>query len=155
MNRLNPLNQTDGADRRRRGFTLVEITVAIGLFGFIMLGLAAIASISSRGGYTSKQRTIATYLATQMLETLCAGNIPADDANMLAFDGVDTSNTYPTGSIAAIWAEEIRTRLRNSDARGTIAVESNSPVAGKYRVTVEVFWPTRSGESSVTIVGVR
>lgn len=155
MIRLN--RKGGGADRRRRGFTLIEITVAMGLLAVIMLGLAATAGISTRGGAMSRRRTGATYLASQMLETLCAGNI----ANITTFNGDDTSlgvSTYPAGEETDLWGQRIVQQL-GAGASGTIAVVGNGddPTVppGKLRITVTVAWPLFGRNHSVQMVGVR
>ena len=155
MNRLNL--KGGGADRRRRGFTLIEITVAMGLLAVIMLGLAATAGISTRGGAMSRQRTRATYLASQMLETLCAGNI----ADITPFNGDDTSlaiPNYPVGEETDLWGQRIRQQLGDG-ASGTIGVVGNGadPTVppGKLRITVTVAWPLFGQDHRVQMVGVR
>ena len=142
-------------ERGRRGFTLVEITVAIGIFGIIMLGLAAVAGISARGGYSSRQRLRATYLVGHMLETLSSPSIVAD-ADLSAFGDDDTRNhsTYPSGGVTENWAQTISMQM-GSDAWGTIGVESGAPIPGKYRITVTVSWLFRGRTSSVTMMAVR
>lgn len=140
-----------------RGFTLVEIAVAMGLLAIIMLGVAATVGISTRGGVMSRQRTRATYLATQMLETLCAGNI----ADITSFDGDDTSlavPNYPAGGETDLWGQRIRTQLGN-DANGIINVAGNAmdPTvpAGRLRVTIEVNWRLNRQNHRVQMVGMR
>lgn len=144
----------------RKGFTLVEVTVAMGILSFILLGLAAMAGISARGGVLSKQRTRATYLATQMLENLCDGNIT--EAMLLNYDNDNTADpsTYflDPASKTGEWANSISTQLQQ-DAFGTIDVArvdaSPDRITNRYRVTVTVTWFNRGQRNSVTIVGVR
>ena len=124
----------------------------MGLLAVIMLGLAATAGISARGGVMSKKRISATYLATRMLETLCAGNI----ADITPFNDDDTSDsaTYPAGGVTDAWGQEIRDRL-DPNANGTITVQANQPSTGKFRVTVTVWWTVQNRTSSLQIVGMR
>ncbi len=149
--------------RGGRGFTLVEVTVAMGLMAFILLGLAATAGLSARGGRLSRQRNEATYLATQMLETLCANPIPGGIQDITLFNGDDTSQapgaaTYPAGGATDLWGQQIRTQL-GSGARGTISVAGNAADAtvpvGRWRLTVTVIWPLFGDNHQVQIVGVR
>ena len=145
----------------RRGFTLVEVTVTMGIFAIIMLGLAAVAGISVRGGYVSKQRLRATYLATWMLETISSPGIVANTTDLTLFNGDDTANpaTYQndvTGAITAEWAQML-TQQMGPGTRGTITVAAmTQPVAnGNFRITVTVTWPFRGRTGSVTMVAVR
>lgn len=145
-------------ERGRRGFTLIEVTVALGIFAIVMLGLAAVAGISAQGGYASKQRLRATYLATRMLETLSSPDV-VTDANLGFFDGDDTANpaTYqadPTAAVTAEWAQTITTQM-GPGAWGTIGVEQDQPTTGNSRITVTVSWPYRGRTVNVTMVAVR
>lgn len=125
----------------------------MGILAIIMLGLAATAGISVRGGVSSRQRNRATYLASQMLETLIAGNL--DNGAVLAFNGDDTSvtETYPIGGLTDLWGRDIRAQL-GDDASGSISVVEMEP-AGRLRITVTVRWRLRNQEYRVETVGVR
>ncbi|MCL6613022.1 MAG: prepilin-type N-terminal cleavage/methylation domain-containing protein [Firmicutes bacterium] len=143
--------------RGRRGFTLVEITVALGIFAIVMLGLAAVAGISAQGGYASKQRLRATYLASQMLETLCSPSMVTQNDLRLFVNGDNTANpaTYisdPTAAIIDAWAQNLTAQL-GPGASGTIAVAQNA--LGNDLITVTVTWLLRGRNQSLTMVAVR
>src|SRR5207249_4000641 len=53
---------------REAGFSLVEVVVAIGIFGGVMMLLAGVLAGGMRGVHLSKQRTAATADANQILE---------------------------------------------------------------------------------------
>ena len=53
-----------------RGFSLVEVIVAMGLLTVVSLGVAQLFAVSSRANYVAKGQTSATSLAEQKLEQL-------------------------------------------------------------------------------------
>ncbi|SIR24338.1 type IV pilus assembly protein PilV [Aeromonas sp. RU39B] len=51
-----------------RGFSLLEVTIAAVILSFGLLGLVAMQSSARFAGYEARQRTLATLLASDMLE---------------------------------------------------------------------------------------
>jgi len=54
----------------QRGFTLLEVMVALLIFGVGLLTVAALQSVSKRANYEALQRTTASFLAMDMLERM-------------------------------------------------------------------------------------
>ncbi len=112
---------------RRRGFTLVEMMVAILLLGVGMMALAALTTTVTRANVQSSSRTVASSLAQERMErfrtepyaTIAAGN----DARMV--DGVAYSRTW--------------------------TVATNDPAPGLKTVSVTVSWSTRGKPHSSTL----
>src|SRR5829696_8746466 len=61
-----PPNRRDGDD----GFTLIEQIIAIGLIATVLLGLLTVVATGARAINGGRQRTLATSLAKQVVETL-------------------------------------------------------------------------------------
>jgi hypothetical protein len=57
--------------RSERGTTLVEAIVAIGLLAGAVVSMAGLASLAIRNASIARERSMATLLAMQKMETLC------------------------------------------------------------------------------------
>jgi|GEM_PF-3591489 prepilin-type N-terminal cleavage/methylation domain-containing protein len=141
----------------QKGMTLLEVVVAMSLLTFITLGLMFMVGSSYRAVTASKERSQAVSLSSTFLELL--GTIPYDD--LVKFDNVNTSNTatFPTNTqfknICISWRNQIADLMNYSTAYGLVDVETNTPVSGRTRITVYVFWPRGDEFRSVNIVEVR
>ena len=141
----------------QKGMTLLEVVVAMSLLTFITLGLMFMVGSSYRAVTASKERSQAVSLSSTFLELL--GTIPYDD--LVKFDNVNTSNTatFPTNTqfknICISWRNQIADLMNYSTAYGLVDVETNTPVSGRTRITVYVFWPRGDEFRSVNIVEVK
>lgn len=100
-----------------RGFTLIEVLVAVSIFSIAVLGLAIGATTVMRANQTGLNTTIATNLAQDKLEELKAKTA----ANIVSGGPVTTTSGGVTFSRS--WT-----------------VTSNSPVTGVKRIDVTVTW---------------
>jgi type IV pilus assembly protein PilV len=114
----------------QRGFSLLEVLIALAVFSFGLLGLAALQTVSLRVGHDSYQRTQATMLAYDIVDRmranpagLAAGRYDniADNANPGTANCVSVSCT--TNELADFdirsWHAVIAEKL--SDGKGTLA----------------------------------
>lgn len=123
-----------GLRRRQRGFTLLEAMIALLVVAFGMLGLASMQTQLSRSSEVAMQRSEATRLAQQQIET------------MRAF-------TTTTGTSAASWATLVAssaTPQTRSVGQHAYAVSWSvgGATADKMRpVSVAVTWDDRAGQA--------
>ena len=78
--------KTRGA-RQKRGFTLFEVIVGIGLVGIALLGLAQLFTYSVLSNSRSDRMTNSIYLAQQQMDSL--RNMTADELNALTAAALD------------------------------------------------------------------
>ena len=106
--------------RSSAGFTLIEVLVAISIFAFGMLGLAAGAISITRANKTAQFYTMGTTLAQEKLEQLKAttsANVNSCSTNC------ETAPTYLGVTFTRTWA-----------------VAQNQPQAGLKQITVTIQW---------------
>src|SRR4051794_30452531 len=84
--RIRALTRTSGIHSGERGFTIIEVMVAVFVLVFGVLGVATLANSANIGSDTAKARVGATTLAREVLE----------DAR--AFPYEDLTGTVPAGS---------------------------------------------------------
>jgi prepilin-type N-terminal cleavage/methylation domain-containing protein len=123
---------------REHGSTLIEVLVALVIFGGVIVGFATATMGARRGGDSSRSAAEATTLAIDKLEEL--RTVASSDAELSAGDHSDGSNPLqadggPGGVYTRTW--------RVTDAL---------PTAGMRRVEMRVSWPSPLGRKSVLLV---
>jgi prepilin-type N-terminal cleavage/methylation domain-containing protein len=73
--------------KKKKGFTLFEVIIGIGLVGIALLGLAQLFTYSVMNNSRSDMIANATYLAQQQVEAL--RNLTADELNALTAGAID------------------------------------------------------------------
>lgn len=73
--------------KKKKGFTLIEVVIGIGLVGIALLGLAQLFTYSVMNNSRSDMIANATYLAQQQVEAL--RNLTADELNALTAGAID------------------------------------------------------------------
>lgn len=119
------------ASRRIAGFTLLEVLIAVLIFSFGMLGLAALQTFSIRTNQSANMRSQAVVLANMAMD-----NMRANRSNLVSYyaDGYASfscTGTPTTSSIAArdreVWLQQLACQL--PEARGAIAPINANEVA--------------------------
>lgn len=137
--------------RRVRGFTLLEVLIALLVLSFGLLGLAALQAYSVKANQSANFRSQATAFANMMLD-----NIRANRANLSSYYSNDyeeaACDTDPVTTPAAAfelgkWQQQINCRLPNG--RGAVAPISDTEVAVCIRWS-DARWETASGTSEGT-----
>ncbi len=119
------------ASRRIGGFTLLEVLIALVIFSFGMLGLAALQTFSIRTNQSANMRSQAVVLANMALD-----NMRANRSNLASYydDGYASfscTGTPATTPIATrdrqVWLQQLACQL--PQARGAIAPINANEVA--------------------------
>ncbi len=110
--------------RQPKGFTLVEILVAISILAVALLGLISVTVMTMKGNTFSKTMTAATTLANDKIEEL----------KRVGYAGLASGSDTTASLYARTW---------------TIA--QNAPAAGMKTVSVTVQWSWQGSTRSVTV----
>jgi type IV pilus assembly protein PilV len=121
--------------RGARGFTLIEVMVALVVFAVGVLSLAMLIPLGTKGISRSGETTRASELSVAAMEKLLA--TPYDDDDLTAGTHTDTANPY-NGSYYITWV-----------------VEVDQPITSCKRITVRVRWPMSNSATNVRLVGVK
>ncbi len=125
----------DRAARVSRGFTLVEVMVALIVFAVGMLSLALLMPAGTRGVRKAGQNTRGSELAASSMERLLS--TPYDDPDLNRGNHVDTGNPHDNSYFVS-WS-----------------VDTGVPIANCKRITLSVAWPTAASSNTVRLVGVK
>lgn len=133
---------------RQRGFTLIEVLVAVVVLGIGLTGVAGLQLISLRSGQQAFQRTQATFIAYDMVDRMRA-NLPGSRAGDYDTALADDVSALPlcfgvgancnTSEMADHDRRSWRQSLLVSLPAGTGSV-ATALVAGQTQATIMVQW---------------
>jgi len=134
---------------REKGFTLIEVLVAISILCFGLLGVAVMQTSSIRGNALASDLTEATVWASDYLEALMRdASADYNAANLSDTDGDSDGGLNDTGTADADH-EEIKGRYT---INWNVSVDSPSVgLANTKTVNVIVSWRGQFGTKSVSI----
>jgi prepilin-type N-terminal cleavage/methylation domain-containing protein len=118
--------------RSRCGFTLVEIMIAMLIFGAVVMGLAQAIPQGMSTREKARRLSVATFLAKDQMERL--RSVAFSDADLAAGLHTDPNNPVEPGF------------------RREWTVIDNNPIPGMKRVTVRVSFQSTSPDSQVVLV---
>jgi type IV pilus assembly protein PilV len=139
--------QASRGERNEKGFTLLEVLIAAVILGIGLLAIGTGETISIGVGRTSREISLATASAEDILERM-----RRNTANLASYNGFDTGNagTRPgTAGMAQSDYDAWKAQIEQSAAyglpagRGTVVIASG-PISPTQQVTVTVTWGARS-----------
>ncbi|MBM4196876.1 MAG: type IV pilus modification protein PilV [Gammaproteobacteria bacterium] len=129
---------------RARGFTLIEVLVALVVMAVGMLGIASLYLYGLREGRSAVYRTAAVTLASDMADRIRAnpagtydGAGPGAD-NSCVNGGVDCAPEELAADDWARWLADLDERMPQ-DSTATIEADLSAPPIVEYRITIT--WP--------------
>lgn len=125
--------------RAARGFTMIEVLVALLVFSLGVLGLVSIQATAARMATDARDRAVATFLADQLLARM----LISDPATAGSFAHLATgttacspSGTASTNAVVTGWLTEVAQQLPNaSSTLQQVVVDTASS-----QVTVRLCW---------------
>lgn len=118
--------------RFKRGFTIIEMVVSVGVFLLFAVGIYSALTLSFRAMYQSRARTLGTAVLIQEIEA----------ARSLPYGEVGTPGGVPAGTMPAVktlavggLAFQVTTTVRNVDDPfdGTLGGNPNDPAPADYK----------------------
>lgn len=127
----------------QRGFSMLEVLIAMTVITVGMLGVAAMQQFAVARNVDAKELSVATNLAVEMME-----RIQYSRKNVVSYNGINVSSasaTCPgTPVMSAGDCAQWRTRLvasRLPGVLGTVAVATVGPTSmNQWQVTVQIRW---------------
>lgn len=121
-----------------RGATLIEVLVALVIFGGVVVGFAVATEGAQRSGDSSRFEAEATTLAIDKLEGL--RTLPSTNADLSVGEHTDGANPLrPDGAPGGVYTRTWR-------------VTDALPMSGMRRIEMRVSWPSPLGGRSVLLV---
>ncbi|HBK46822.1 MAG TPA: type IV pilus modification protein PilV [Xanthomonadaceae bacterium] len=137
-----------GATARQRGFTLIEVMIALLILGVGLLGFALLQTMNVRFTKSAQQRTVASNLAYEVVDIMRTQRSMGSYFNGVtyaSFDDVDPdtacardTDAGPEANIAR-WKCEVSSSLPDGRARIVLAPDGN--------LTVSIRWGDQHWES--------
>lgn len=126
---------------RARGFTLLELLVALLVLSFGLLGMAGLQATGLRNNNNALQRTHASVLALDIIERMRANRTAAanGDYDLPMSDDPPTSASSQAETDLALWINTIQTRLING-GDGSVTCAMVPPANRFVQCTVVVQW---------------
>ncbi len=152
------------ARRSEGGLSLIEVILALGLLGGVLISIAGMFILSERQVKSGKTATQALAVARTITEEITGWGF-RQTYQVFGSDGAATSYSYDTqvNSYAAKWQTMLDDSLELG-SHATILVASVPPTGGSapalnaaraIRVTVTVFWAEGARNRSVRVMTVR
>lgn len=137
--------------RRTRGFTLLEVLIALLILSFGLLGLAALQAYSVKANQSAHFRSQATALANMLMDNIRANRANLGSYYSNSYEEFDEDCTDTTSATDAaerdlwLWRQQVFCQL--PQGRAAVAPISANEVAVCIRWT-DARWETTAGDAT-------
>jgi len=128
-------------EQSRKAFTLIEVIVAIGIFGLGVIAVLSYFVISTQFARFARQTTVASNLAERTIEE----SISLSYNSLTPVIGTRTTFTNDPASQYALYEKQVNVSLVNS------GLAPSGTDVGLKKIEVWVYWPTSFGEKNVNL----
>jgi len=134
--------------RGTRGFSLVEVVLAVGIFAFVGVALIGLFSLGLKTNHESAESLVATHLAESLLETRQAA--PDTDLSSNGFPlPVLTASTNVTTNTSPVYISESGLLTNETSARfGLLYSVTPDLDANVSRVYLCLYWPAQAAPTN-------
>lgn len=133
---------------RRRGFSLLEVLIALLIFSLGLLGLAALQAYSVKANQSAHLRSQATALANMMMDNIRANRASVASYYSNAYEAYDCATAPADTPIAThdlqAWRQQINCAL--PEGRGAVAPIDDNQVAVCIRWS-DARWESEDGSA--------
>jgi type IV pilus assembly protein PilV len=126
--------------RASKGFTLVEILVALVVLSIGLLGVAALQLMSLRSNHASALRSQATFLAYDIVDRMRANCDAALNGNYDIAYGTTPSGAGVANTDLAAWRANVASTLPAFDNAGTVEPAKGEIVRNGDVFTIRIRW---------------
>lgn len=142
-----------------RGFSLVEVVLALGVIAFAIVGIMGLFPVAMRAAQESQRETRATLIARQILTDLESS--PPGSVLIAVSTNISSPSAFlsPPPTLSSPWSNTIRydndglpLGVGTNDAAflASISCQPNNPFPGLARVQVDISAPGQAPPSSRT-----
>lgn len=125
---------------RSRGFTMIEVLVALVVLSIGLLGVAALQLTSLRSNHSSAMRSQATFLAYDIIDRMRANRADALAGNYNIALGATSAGGTVTGDDLVAWKQNIARTLPAIDNAGVPEPADGSVAQNGDIFTVTIRW---------------
>jgi len=155
------MTTTMDTGRAERGFSLVEVIVAIGVLAGVLISVSSMFMLGGRQVKAGKTMTEATAICHDIMETFETTSFAALYTNLGAAATATTATAVSTtgGSVLVPWQAEIDGKLANGSATVTVTPlgpgTPNFGTATALRVVISIDWNELGHPRTVRMSSIR
>lgn len=115
--------------RRDRGYSLVEVLIAMGLMAVVMLSIVTLFFAGRKNVYSGRQMTHAVSIGTRIMEDLSAMSVPT------IYQNFGITNTTTLGTVTVTPSSMTESSYARSISRSTTSVATAGTCTGATLIT--------------------